>query len=80
MLRDWGEGWCTLRRFMLSRRWRGTTVTSSDSQRKATSAGVRPGPRGAAIGRLRDYAGTRECLVNLGFNLGNDELAMRSVD
>ena len=34
---------------MASRRWRGTTVTSSISARKATSEGVRPGFRGAAM-------------------------------
>jgi hypothetical protein len=34
-----------------SRRWRGMTVTSSISQRKPTSLGVRPGGRGRAITR-----------------------------
>ncbi len=34
---------------MVSRRWRGTTVTSSISARKDTSAWVRPGGRGSAI-------------------------------
>jgi len=32
-----------------SRRWRGITVTSSISQRKATSVGMRPGLRGKAM-------------------------------
>ena len=32
-----------------SRRWRGTTVTSSISLRNATSDGVRPGVSGAAM-------------------------------
>ena len=39
------DGWIELlapRREMLSRRWRGIMVTSSDSARKDTSAGVRP--------------------------------------
>lgn len=39
----------TLSRSMLSRRWRGTIVTSSISQRKATSAGTRPDGRGKAM-------------------------------
>jgi hypothetical protein len=34
---------------MLSSRWRGTTVTSSISARKATSAWVKPGGKGSAI-------------------------------
>ena len=38
-----------MRRGKLSRRWRGMTVTSSISQRKATSAGVRPCGSGEAI-------------------------------
>lgn len=39
----------TERRVKLSRRWRGMTVTSSISARKADSGGVRPGGRGRAI-------------------------------
>jgi hypothetical protein len=42
-------GELTERRFRLSSRWRGTTVTISISQRKATSTGVRPACRGNAI-------------------------------
>lgn len=34
---------------MLSRRWRGTTVTSSISHRKAASEGTRPRGRGKAM-------------------------------
>jgi hypothetical protein len=45
--RIWGEP--TERRFRRSRRWRGTTVTISISQRKATSIGVRPACRGNAM-------------------------------
>lgn len=44
-----GGGGRTPRRWMLSRRWRGTIVTSSISATKATSAWVRPGGRGSAI-------------------------------
>lgn len=44
---DGGE--LTERRFRLSRRCRGTTVTISISQRKATSIGVRPACRGNAM-------------------------------
>ncbi len=44
---DGGER--TERRFRLSRRCRGTTVTISISQRKATSIGVRPACRGNAM-------------------------------
>lgn len=40
----------TPNRSMLSSLWRGTTVTSSISQRKATSEGMRPVGRGRAIG------------------------------
>jgi hypothetical protein len=47
----WGGG-VTLNKSMLSNRWRGTTVTSSISARKATSAWVRPGGRGSAIAGL----------------------------
>jgi len=36
-------------RVMLSRRWRGITVTVSISQRNATSIGVRPAGRGSAM-------------------------------
>lgn len=39
----------TASRSMLSSRWRGTTVTSSISARKATSGWVRPGGSGSAI-------------------------------
>ncbi len=39
----------TPRRLRLSRRCRGTTVTISISQRKATSIGVRPACRGNAM-------------------------------
>ena len=42
-------GELTERRLRLSSRWRGTTVTISISQRKATSIGVRPACRGNAI-------------------------------
>jgi hypothetical protein len=44
-----GGGGLTLNKSILSSRWRGTTVTSSISARKATSAWVRPGGRGSAI-------------------------------
>jgi hypothetical protein len=52
--KKWREGlrWRgerTERRLRLSRRWRGTTVTISISQRKATSIGVRPAWRGNAM-------------------------------
>jgi hypothetical protein len=62
-----GEGACvvglagwelTERRLRLSRRWRGTTVTISISQRKATSIGVRPACSGNAM-----VAGGVSCLV-----------------
>lgn len=39
----------TPRRWSASSRWRGTTVTSSISQRKAISGGVRPEGRGSAM-------------------------------
>jgi hypothetical protein len=39
----------TLSSLMLSSRWRGTIVTISISQRKATSAWVSPGGSGRAI-------------------------------
>lgn len=48
---DGGVGWgiLTPSRLRLSSFWRGMTVTISISQRKATSAGARPGGRGNAI-------------------------------
>jgi len=50
MMADSGVGGVhTVRRERDSRRWRGITVTLSISQRKATSAGVKPGGRGSAI-------------------------------
>ena len=42
-------GVLTVRSERDSKRCRGTTVTSSISQRKATSVGVKPGARGNAI-------------------------------
>lgn len=54
-LEDEGKGssrymeWLTERSSMLSRRWRGTTVTSSISHRKAASEGTRPRGRGKAM-------------------------------
>ena len=39
-----------------SSRWRGITVTSSISQRKAVSGGVRPEGRGSAIADEREIA------------------------
>lgn len=44
-----GLEWLTERSSMLSRRCRGTTVTSSISHRKATSEGTRPNGRGKAM-------------------------------
>jgi len=44
-----GRGKRTPSREMRSRRWRGMTVTSSISARKATSGWVRPGGSGSAM-------------------------------
>lgn len=44
-----GSGSFTLRRVIDSSLWRGTIVTNSISQRKATSVGTRPGGNGRAI-------------------------------
>lgn len=48
-MRVWRGPELTPRRLRLSKRCRGTTVTISISQRKATSMGVRPGCKGSAI-------------------------------
>lgn len=45
---------------MLSSRWRGTTVTSSISATKATSAWVRPAGRGSAMAWSWQAAAARE--------------------
>jgi hypothetical protein len=47
--RGWRGQRLTPSRFKLSSLWRGTTVTSSISQRKATSIGVKPGCKGNAM-------------------------------
>lgn len=62
-----GVSTLTPNRSILSSLWRGTTVTSSISQRKATSEGVRPAGKGRAIGGV----GSRgPC----GFGFGGREL------
>jgi len=48
-------------REMGSRRWRGTTVTSSISQRNPTSEGTRPGGSGSAILEPALEGGKRSC-------------------
>ena len=75
---DGGGGALTPSNCRPSRRWRGTIVTSSISQRKAVSGGVRPGGRGWAM--VWWLEGRRAWMLSFGGMASRVEDEERNVD